>query len=70
MFLLIEDITELNVSFHTENVPIMPDVLRNLTHDSDLSTRNFRILKDYIRALEYLVTNGHRIITVKYEDNW
>ena len=32
---------------------IMPDILRNLNANSDRDMRNFRILKDYINALEY-----------------
>ena len=37
------------------NRGIMPEVLRHLRYSSDRSTRNFRILKDYIRALQYLI---------------
>jgi hypothetical protein len=34
---------------------VMPQVLRNLRYTSDRSMRNFRFLKDYIQALEYLI---------------
>jgi hypothetical protein len=32
---------------------VMPDELRNLNDGSDRNIRNFRIIKDYINALEY-----------------
>ena len=33
--------------------PQVPQVFRNLRYDSDIDMRNFRIIKDYVRALQY-----------------
>lgn len=33
----------------------MPDYLRNPVYDSERDLRTFRILKDYVNALEYFV---------------
>ena len=48
-------ITPENVSNRIAFADLMPPILRNLKHNSDRDTRNFRILKDYIKTLRYLV---------------
>ena len=34
---------------------VFPQILRNLRYNSDRSTRNFRIIKDYVRALQVFI---------------
>ena len=41
---------------------VVPQVLRDLKHKSDRSTRNFRIIKDYVRTLEYVLNNLIRFL--------
>ena len=33
----------------------VPPVLRDLKYESDLSIRNYRIIKDYVTALHYFI---------------
>ena len=44
----------------------MPQVLRNLKYESDRNTRNFRIFKDYLQALEYLMNGFHYFSSTDY----
>lgn len=53
----------------TNEISVMPSVLRNLVYESDKSARNFRILKDYFRALEYFILGLHHFtFSLQFEE--
>ena len=43
------------IGFKPNDTLVFPQVLRDLRYDSDRSTRNFRIIKDYVRALHFFI---------------
>ena len=47
----------------------MPQVLRNLHNKSDCNMRNFRIFKDYLKALEYTMKGLYHYVFQKSKPN-